>query len=95
MELLYEQFIRERQYLLNVSVKTVEAYRCHHHETIIAPDQPGTVAIHKGSCDQTYNRIHGTTVMGFDLDNYLIRLLALGAFVCSGPVTSPMDGYQD
>jgi integrase/recombinase XerD len=27
MEVLYEQFIRERQYLLNVSVKTVEAYR--------------------------------------------------------------------
>ena len=27
MEVLYEQFIRERQYLLNVSEKTVEAYR--------------------------------------------------------------------
>jgi integrase/recombinase XerD len=27
MEVLYEQFIRERQYLLNVSVKTVDAYR--------------------------------------------------------------------
>ncbi|MEQ1885177.1 MAG: tyrosine-type recombinase/integrase [Bryobacteraceae bacterium] len=27
MEVLYEQFIRERQYLLNVSEKTVQAYR--------------------------------------------------------------------
>ncbi len=27
MEVLYEQFIKERQYLLNVSSKTVEAYR--------------------------------------------------------------------
>jgi hypothetical protein len=26
MEVLYEQFIRERQYLLNVSEKTVQAY---------------------------------------------------------------------
>jgi site-specific recombinase XerD len=27
MEVLYQQFIRERQYLLNVSDKTVEAYK--------------------------------------------------------------------